>query len=66
MIGIRSEHVLESFVNAYLNRHAHAEYLKRLKSIVPLAYGMIFYIVLTPTKMKKTYHIRSMKYRQYV
>ena len=36
------------FRNAYINRHAHTEYLKMIKSIVLVAYCMFFYIVLTP------------------
>ena len=36
------------FLNAYINRHVYAEYLKRSTSIDPLAYGMFFTIVLTP------------------
>ena len=36
------------FLNAYINRHVHAEYLKMINSIVPLAYDMFLYIVLTP------------------
>ena len=36
------------FLNAYINRHVHAECLKWSNSIVLLAYGMFFYIVLTP------------------
>ena len=36
------------FLNAYINRNAHTEYLKWLKFIVLVAYGMFFYIVLTP------------------
>ena len=34
-------------LNACINRHVHAEYLKLYYSIVPLAYGILFYIVLT-------------------
>ena len=30
--------------------HEYAKYLKN--DLVPLSYGMFFYIVLTPTKMK--------------
>ena len=33
------------FLNAYINRHVHVEYLKM---IVPLADGIFFYIVFTP------------------
>ena len=36
------------FLNAYINRHLHAEYLKWSNSIVLSAYGMFFYIVLGP------------------
>ena len=37
------------FLNAYINRHVHADYLKKWSnSIVLWAYGMFFYIVLTP------------------
>ena len=38
------------FLNAYINRHVHTEYLKWSNSIVLQAYGMFFYIhvVLTP------------------
>ena len=34
------------FLNAYINRHVHAEYLECLNYIDPLAYSMFFYIVL--------------------
>ena len=36
------------FINAYINRHVDAECLKQSNSIVLYAYGMFFYIVLTP------------------
>ena len=36
------------FLNAYINRHVHAKYLKWSNSIVLYAYGMFLYIVLTP------------------
>ena len=36
------------FLNAYINRHVHAKYLKWSNFIVLSAYGMFFYIVLTP------------------
>ena len=36
------------FLNSYINRHVHAEYLKKSNSIVLKAYGMFYYIVLTP------------------
>ena len=39
------------FLNAYINRHVHAEYLK-----------MIFFLYSINTN---NYHFRSMKYRQY-
>ena len=34
------------FLNAYINRHAHTEYLKMIEVYSP--FGMFFYIVLTP------------------
>ena len=34
------------FLNAYINSHAHTEYLKMIEAYRPL--GMFFYIVLTP------------------
>ena len=51
------------FLNAYINHNVHAKHSKKIEFyIVPLAYSVFFYVhvVLTPTKMKKTYHINSM------
>ena len=36
------------FLNAYINRHAHTEYLKMIEVYSPLGYGMFLYKVLTP------------------
>ena len=49
------------FLNAYINRHMHAEYLKRSTSIVPLAYGMVFHYSINTN----IYHFQSMKYWQH-
>ena len=35
-------------LKAYINRHAHTEYLKMISFYSPLGNGMFFYIVLTP------------------
>ena len=50
------------FLNAYINRHAHTEYLNMIEVYSPLGiYVMFFYIVFNTN----IYHFRSMKYRQY-
>ena len=36
------------FLNAYINRHVHAEYLKLIKFYSPLGIRHVFDIVLTP------------------
>ena len=36
------------FLNAYINRHAHTEYLKMIEVYSPLGIMHVFYIVLTP------------------
>ena len=49
------------FLNAYINRHVNAQYLKRIKFYSPLGIWHIFlYSINTDI-----YHFRSMKYRQY-
>ena len=59
MIGIRS--VRESIPNAYINRHAHTEYLKMVEVYSPCGIWHVFlYSIYTNID-----HIRSMKYQQY-
>ena len=49
------------FLNAYINRHAHTEYLKMIFFYSPLGIWHVFlYSINTDI-----YHFRSMKYRQY-
>ena len=49
------------FLNAYINRHAHNEYLKMIEIYSPLGiWHVLLYSINT-----NIYHIRSMKYRQY-
>ena len=36
------------FLNAYINHHAHTEYLKMIKVYSPLGIWHVFYVVLTP------------------
>ena len=36
------------FLNAYIIRHGHAKYLKRIEVYSPLGIWHVFYIVLTP------------------
>ena len=36
------------FLNAYINRHVHADYLKMILLYSPLGIWHVFYIVLTP------------------
>ena len=50
------------FLNAYINRHAHTEYLKMIEFYSPLG----IWHVLQYSTNTNTYHFRSMKYRQYV
>ena len=49
------------FLNAYINRHAHREYLKMIKVYSPLG---IWHVSLYSINTN-IYHFRSMKYRQY-
>ena len=49
------------FLNAYINRHAHTEYLKMIEVYSPLG---IWHVFLYSIKAN-FYHFRSMKYRQY-
>ena len=49
------------FLNAYINCHAHTEYLKMIEVYSPLGIWHVFlYSIHT-----NIYHFRSMKYRQY-
>ena len=51
------------FLNAYINRHVHVEYLKMILFYSPL--GMIWHVF--PYSINTNiYHFRSMKYRQYI
>ena len=49
------------FLNAYLNRHAHTEYLKNVEVSSPLGIWHAFLYSINTN----IYHFRSMKYRQY-
>ena len=49
------------FLNAYINHHAHTEYLKMILFYSPLGIWHVFrYSINT-----NIYHFRSMKYQQY-
>ena len=39
---------LNLFLNAYINRHAHTEYLNMIEVYSHLGIGMLFYTLLTP------------------
>ena len=47
------------FLNAYINRHVHADYLKMIKLYSPLGIWHVFLYSITTN----IYHFRSMKYR---
>ena len=49
------------FLNAYVNRHAHTEYLKMIEVYSPLGIWHVFLYSINTN----IYHIRFMKYRQY-
>ena len=49
------------FLNAYINRHAHTEYLKMIENYSPLGIWHVFLYSINTN----IYHFRSMKYRQY-
>ena len=49
------------FLNAYINRHAHTEYLKMIAVYSPLGIWLAFLYSINTN----IYHFRSMKYRQY-
>ena len=40
------------FLNAYINRHVHAGNLKMIEFYSSVGIRMVFYVVLTPAKMK--------------
>ena len=50
------------FLNAYINRHTHTEYLKMIEEYSPLRIWHVFFLYSINTNI---YHFRSMKYRQY-
>ena len=50
------------FLNAYINRHVHAEYLKMIYFYSPLGIWHVFLYSINTN----IYHFQSMKYRQYV
>ena len=54
---------LNLFLNAYINRHAHTEYLKMIEVYSPLGIWHVF--LYTCSINTNIYHFRSMKYRQY-
>ena len=49
------------FLNAYINRHAHTEYLNIIEVYSPLGIWHVFLYGINTN----IYHFRSMKYRQY-
>ena len=49
------------FLNAYINLHAHAEYLKMIEVYSPLGIWHVFLYSINTN----IHHFRSMKYRQY-
>ena len=49
------------FLNAYINRYVHAEYLKMIKFYSPLDIWHVFLFSINTN----IYHFRSMKCRQY-
>ena len=49
------------FQNAYINRHAHTEYLNMIEVYSPLGIWHVFIYSINTN----IYHFRSMKYRQY-
>ena len=49
------------FLNAYIYRHAHTEYLNMIKVYSPLGIWHVFLYSISTN----IYHFRSMKYRQY-
>ena len=49
------------FLNAYINRHEHTEYLKMIYFYSPLGIWHVFLYSINTN----IYHFRSMKYRQY-
>ena len=49
------------FLNAYINRHAHTEYLKMIEVYSPFGIWHVFIYSINTN----IYHFRSMKYRQY-
>ena len=49
------------FLNAYINRHAHPEYLKMIEVYSPLGIWHVFLYSINTN----IYHFRSMKYRQF-
>ena len=49
------------FLNAYINHHAHTEYLKMIEVYSPLGIWHVFLYSISTN----IYHFRSMKYRQY-
>ena len=60
-LGIDSSRDLDLFLNAYINRDAHTEYLKMIEVYSPLGIWHVFQYSINTN----IYHFRSMKYRQY-
>ena len=52
---------LNLFLNAYINRHSHTEYLKLIEVYSPLGIRHVFLYSINTNIC----HFRSMKYRQY-
>ena len=49
------------FLNAYINRHAHTEYLKMIEVYSPLGIWHVYLYCFNAN----IYHFRSMRYQQY-
>ena len=47
-LGIDASTYSNLFLKAYINRHAHTEYLKMIEVYSPLGIWHVFHIVLTP------------------
>ena len=60
-LGIDPSTDLDLFLNAYINRHAHTEYLKTIEVYSPLGIWHVFLYSINTN----IYHFRSIKYRQY-
>ena len=60
-IGDLDDRYLNLFLNAYINRHAHTEYLKMIEVYSPLGVWHVFLYGINTN----IYYFWSMQYRQY-